>query len=74
MKKYTEKGLLKMMFRERKIETIFLDNSHLKMLFNVSDRTLHRWRASGKLPYERKSERGKIFYKLHEVLNTMQQA
>jgi len=72
MKKYTEKELLKMMIRERKIETIYLDNSHLKQLFNVCDRTLHRWRKAGKLPFEQRDKKGKIFYRLHEILNKMQ--
>ena len=72
MMKYTEKELLKVMIRTRKIETIYLDNSHLKKLFNVCDRTLFRWRKSGKLPFEQKEKNGKIFYRLHEILNSMQ--
>lgn len=72
MKKYTEKELLRVMIKEHKIQTIYLDNSQMKQLFNVSDRTLRRWRNAGKFPYERHDKKGKIYYKLHEVMNKMQ--
>lgn len=72
MKKYTEKELLRVMIKEHKIKTIYLDNAQMKQLFNVCDRTLLRWRNAGKLPYKRKHEKGKIYYMLHEIMNSMQ--
>lgn len=70
MKKYTEKELLKVMIRERKIETIYLDNSQMKQLFNVVDKTLYRWRKSGKLQFLKTG--GKYYYPLHLIMNMMQ--
>ena len=70
MKKYTEKELLKVMIRERKIETLYLDNAQMKQLFNVVDKTLYRWRLADKVIS--KKQGGKYYYPLYEVMNMMQ--
>lgn len=70
MKKYTEKELLKIMIKARKIETIYLDNSQMKQLFNVADKTLYRWRKAEKLVHLKQG--GKFYYPLHMVMNMMQ--
>lgn len=70
MKKYTEKELVKMMIRERKIETIYLDASDVKQMFNVVDRTLFRWRKANKIDAIKRG--GQFYYPLHMLMNRMQ--
>lgn len=41
-------------------EKLFYDNADLKHMFNVSDKTLQRWRKSNLVPYFTLG--GKIFY------------
>ncbi len=49
----------KMMSRKMK-ESPFYDSADLKMHLNIFDKTLQRWRKSGKIPYKKLGK--KYFY------------
>jgi len=62
--------LLKALMNDKSIETIYLDNAQMKLLFKVADRTLHRWRKE-KVVFSKKIG-GKHYYPLHLVMNMME--
>lgn len=51
--------------RKTPLERKYYDNADMMELFNVSIRTLQRWRDEGVIPF--KKIRGKIFYIADEV-------
>jgi hypothetical protein len=48
-------------------ETTFIDNDNLLRLLMVTNRTLQRWRKSGRLPFIRIGK--KLYYRLEDILN-----
>jgi hypothetical protein len=48
-------------------ETTFIDNDNLLKLLMVTNRTIQRWRKSGRLPFIRIGK--KLYYRLEDILN-----
>jgi len=51
------------------LETMFLDNSQMKIMFKISDSTLFRWRKAKILKYKKVG--GKYYYHYDLVMNFM---
>lgn len=67
---HSQMDILKILVKDKSIETIYLDTTQMKVLFKVVDRTLYRWRKK-KLVFSKKIG-GKHFYPLHMVMNMME--
>jgi len=63
--------LLKVLLEGKRINSIYLDNEQMKILFNVADKTLYRWRKK-QLVFARKIG-GKYYYPIHTLMNMMEQ-
>jgi hypothetical protein len=48
-------------------ETTFIDNDNLLKLLMITNRTIQRWRKSGRLPFIRIGK--KLYYRLEDILN-----
>lgn len=57
--------------RWQPMERKYYDNADMMQLFNVSSRTLQRWRKEGELPFKKIG--GKIYYVAEEVDRMMRE-
>lgn len=69
--KYVQLDLVKSLIKEKQISSIYLDNADMKMLFNVGDKTLSRWRKNKWVVAKKIG--GRYYYPLHLLLNMMEE-